>query len=187
MNSEVTRLLRQIPSGEPEAVNRLIGLIYDDLHRLADHHIRNERVGHTLQPTALVHEAYLRLVEFKEATWKDRAHFIAVASTIMRRILVDHARRRLAAKRGSGKRADLDEARDVGQLSHAQSAELLALDEALEKLAKLSPRQCQILEMRFFGGLSMEEIAEACNLSTRTVKRDLTAARIFLHDAMGQP
>lgn len=184
LRDDVTRLLKQIDGGDKEAANRLVPLVYEDLRKLADHHIRNERLGHTLQPTALVHEAYLRIVDLKEVDWQSRAHFIAVASTLMRRILIDHARRRLAAKRGSGKRVDFEKTREAGQLSLEQSAELLALDQALDRLAELDPRQCRIVEMRYFGGLSMEEIAHALGLSGRTVKRDWTAARVWLRNEM---
>lgn len=186
LRADVARLLKQISAGDKSSVDQLVPLVYEDLRKLADHHIRNERVGHTLQPTALVHEAYLRVVNLREVDWRDRAHFISVASNLMRRILIDHARGRMAVKRDAGRRVDLDLAREAGSLSLEQSVELLALDEALERLAELDERQSRIVEMRYFGGLSLEEIGLALGLSSRTIKRDWALAKIFLHGEMAK-
>lgn len=186
LRAGVTRLLKQISAGDKGAVDQLVPLVYEDLRRLADYHIRKERLGHTLQPTALVHEAYLRVVNLHEVDWQNRAHFISVASNLMRRILIDHARGRMAVKRDAGQRVDVNLAREAGYLSLEQSTELLALDEALERLAELDERQSRIVEMRYFGGLSLEEIGLALGLSSRTVKRDWALAKIFLHGEMAK-
>jgi RNA polymerase sigma factor (TIGR02999 family) len=180
---DITRILREIGAGDKGAADRLIPLIYDDLRRLARHYIRNERPGHTLQPTALVHEAYMRLADLHGMHWQDRAHFAAVAATLMRRILLDHARRRVAAKRGGRLREQvpLD---NLANLSFGQPEELIALDDALARLARLDPAQSQIVEMKFFGGLSVEEIAGLRGISPRKVKREWAAARTWLHAAI---
>jgi len=155
-------------------------VVYNELRRLAQRYMRNERPNHTLQPTALVHEAYLRLVGQRAVSWQGRAHFFGVAAQLMRRVLVDHARAQHAEKRGGNEsRVELDEALAP---SKEKTVELLALDEALNRLAKRDPRQARIVEMRFFGGLSEEETARVLDVSTRTVKRDWTVARAWLYN-----
>jgi RNA polymerase sigma-70 factor, ECF subfamily len=179
---EVTNLLIQLKNGNRDAEPRLVPLVYAELRRLAGHYMRGERPGHTLQATALVHEAYLRLVGQKEISWQNRAHFFGVAANLMRRILVDHARAKQAKKRGgSGQKLSLDEAVLVKPEAPEQ---FLALDEALERLAKRDPRQSRIVELRFFGGLSEEETAEVLGISTRTVKRDWSVARAWLYQQL---
>ena len=174
---QVTVLLKRLKKGDPEAPARLIPLVIDELRRLARHYMRNERVGHTLQPTALVNEAYLKMIGYRSLDWQSRSHFIGVAASIMRQVLTDYARRRLAAKRGH-EDVPLDDLRD--SLSVAQSEELLALNEALDRLKQMNPRQSQIVEMRYFGGLSIEETSEALGVSPITVKRDWAVARAWL-------
>ena len=177
--AEVTGLLVELRKGNPEAETRLVSLVYRDLHRLAVTCMRRERSDHTLQATALVNEAYLRLVAQKRTEWKGRAHFFGIAARLMRQILVEHARTRHAVKRG-GTLAKLP--LDPGlELSAAKAPELLQLDEALESLAHLDPQQAQVVELRFFGGLTVEETAEALSISPRTVKRDWAVARAWLH------
>jgi RNA polymerase sigma-70 factor, ECF subfamily len=178
----VTVLLRQLTNGNEQAASRLIPLVYDELRRLADCYMRRERSGHTLQATALVHEAYLKLVEQRSANWQSRAHFMGIAAQLMRRILIDHARGHLRDKRGAGERpVPLDE-----NLVFApeQSLELIKLDRALEQLAKIDPRQGKIVELRFFGGLTVEETADALAISPKTVKRDWSVAKAWLHGEM---
>lgn len=154
-------------------------LVYQELRRLASYHLNRESSSHTLQPTALVNEAYLRLVKQDQATWNDRSHFFAIAARMMRRILVDHARGHLAAKRGAGAaKLTLDEAVNVGQRS---DAELIEVDQALERLAALDAQQAQVVELRFFAGLSVEEAADVLGISPATVKRDWASARAWLH------
>jgi RNA polymerase sigma factor (TIGR02999 family) len=155
-------------------------LVYEELRRLAGHYMRRERPDHTLQTTALIHEAYLRLVEQRDTNWKNRAHFFAVAAQLMRRILVDHARACQTTKRG-GEVEFLSLEEHSIAFSEEKSRELIALDEALTRLAELSPRQSQIIELRFFGGLTVEETAEALQIAPRTVKRDWRVARAWLH------
>jgi len=180
MAGEVTQLLADLCRGKQEVAPQLIPLVYEELRRLARHFMRLEGPGHTLQTTALIHEAYLRLVEQRETTWQNRAHFFAVAAQSMRRILVDHARASQTAKRGGNAEIiSLDE-EPIG-FSQEKSGELIALDEALTRLADLSPRQTQIIELRFFGGLSVEETAEVLQIAPRTVKRDWRVARAWLH------
>ena len=156
-SGEVTRLLGEIGRGDKDAMNRLMPLVYDELHRLARAYFRRERGEHTLQPTALVHEAYLRLVDQRRVRWQNRSHFFGVAAQLMRRILVDHARRRRRVKRGGGvPMVSLDEAAVV---SRQPDVDLLALDEALNRLAEIDQRKARIVELRFFGGLEVEETA----------------------------
>jgi RNA polymerase sigma factor (TIGR02999 family) len=177
---EVTELLAQIHAGDKEAESRLIPLVYSELRRLAAHYLRGERPDHTLQPTALVHEAYLRLTRLQEVDWQSRSHFFATAATVMRRILVDHARAQRAEKReGFYEAVSLD---DVSIVSAGRSAELVALDEALERLAGIDERRSKIVELRFFGGLSEEEAAQVLGISTRTVKRDWRVAKAWLYN-----
>lgn len=181
-NGEVTQLLLDIRGGSKQAEERLIVLVYDQLRQLAASYLRAERPDHTLQPTALVHEAYLRLVKVKETDWRNRAHFFGVAATIMRHILVDHARNRCAKKReGIKATLSLDENFIV---SNQAASELVALDDALGRLAKVDPRQSKIVELRFFGGLNEEETGTVLGISSRTVKRDWRMARAWLHSEL---
>src|ERR1035437_3745706 len=176
---ELTNLLIQVKNGNGDAQSRLIPLVYAELRRIAARYMRGERPGHSLQATALVHEAYLRLAGQKEMSWQNRAHFFGVAANIMRRILVDHARVKQAKKRGgSEQKVSIDEAVLV-QPDPPQ--DFLALDEALDRLAKRDPRQSRVVELRFFGGLSEEETAEVLGISLRTVKRDWKVARAWLY------
>ena len=176
---DVTQLLAELQDGRPDAASQLIPLVYDELHRLARRQMRGERPDHTLQATALVHEAYLRLVNQPQRTWQNRAHFIALAAQIMRRILVDYARARLTSKRGSGPQKVPLEQHPL--IREEQSEALVSLDEALERLAQLDERQSRVVELRFFGGLTVEETAEVLSISSKTVKRDWTLARAWLH------
>jgi len=190
-SGNLTELLAQFRRGEPGAEAKLVTLVYDELHRLAVHHMRRERKEHSLQPTALVHEAYLRLVTQRPKSWKNRAHFFAVAAMLMRQILVDHARRRLAVKRGTGKaNVSLDDPATglASQLAldPDQCEDLVALDEALTTLSKVNPRQSRIIELRFFSGMSTQEIAEVLGISERTVEREAAAAQAELY-AMLRP
>ena len=175
---EVTRLLDQWSTGRPEALDELLPLVYDELRRLAASFLRRERAGHTLQPTALVHEAYFRLTGRSEATVRDRAHFFAVAAQAMRRILVDHARRQLAAKRiGAQDRVPID---DAFPLAADPKVDMIALHEALNDLAGINSRQAKVVELRYFGGLTTEETAEVLETSVATAERDWHAARLWL-------
>ena len=175
---DITLLLQQVSSGDPEALSRLVPLVYDELHRLAAYHLRHERSNHTLQATALVHEAYLRLVDQRRVDWKNRSHFFGVAAHLMRRILLMHARDHGAAKRGgSVQKISLD---DAVLFSKEKSAELVALDELLNRLAAIDPQQGRVVELRFFAGLSVEETAELMGISTATVKRDWAMAKAWL-------
>jgi RNA polymerase sigma-70 factor (ECF subfamily) len=174
---DVTLLLQAASSGDREAVDALLSVVYDELRRRAASLMRSERGDHTLQPTALVHEAFLQLVQIERIDWKGRAHFFAVASQIMRRILVDHARTRLADKRGGATRVPIDLA--IG-LSATQDADVLALDEALQKLAALNPRHAEIVAMRFFGGLSVEEVAAVLSTPKRTLEAEWSLIKAWL-------
>ena len=182
---DVTRLVADLSQGQPEETSKLIPVVYDELRRLARHYLRQERPDHTLQTTALVHEAYLRLVEHGEITWQNQAQFIGVAARVMRRVLVDYARARQSGKRGG---LEQKVSLEIGPLifTPEQTEELLALDHALTKLAELSPRQCRIIELRFFGGLTVEETAELIGIAPKTVKRDWTVARAWLHREIGK-
>ena len=182
---EVTVLLGQLKLGRKEALPELLPLVYRELRRLAGHYLRDERIGHTLQPTALVHEAYLRLVDQNRADWQNRAQFMGVAAQLMRRILVDYARERAAAKRGGGAVRIDEEGFDLGATPQ-QSEEVLAVDEALARLNELDPQQAQIVEMRYFGGLSVEEAAEALGISPRTIKRDWAMAKAWLRSELSE-
>jgi RNA polymerase sigma factor (TIGR02999 family) len=177
---EVTQLLLDLRAGKRDAEQKLIPLVYAELRRLAAHYLRGERTDHTLQPTALVHEAYIRLTKLHEVDWRSRSHFFATAATIMRRILVDHARAQQAGKRGAYHNAVSLE--DALVVSPARSTELIALDEALCKLAELDSRRSKIVELRFFGGLSEEETGTVLGISARTVKRDWRIAKAWLYD-----
>ena len=176
---EVTGLLRAWSDGDQAALDKLMPLVYAELHRLAKRYMGREHAGHTLQTSALVNEAYLRLVDAHGVRWQNRTHFFAVSAQIMRRILVDFARARQNLKRGGGAlQITLDEGLVV---SPEGGADLLALDEALEKLAALNPRQSKVVELRYFGGLNEEEVAEALNVSPRTIRHDWSLARAWLY------
>lgn len=180
--SHTTELLLKARSGDSGAQASLMEAVYDELRRMARHQMQKEGSNHTLQPTALVHEAFLRLVQSESIEFQDRAHFFAIAALVMRRILVDHARGRKALKRGGqAQKLQLDE---VIVYTEAHSPEILALDEALEQLEKLDPRKSRIVEMRFFGGLPESEIAAALGISLRTVQREWCFARAWLLDAI---
>jgi RNA polymerase sigma factor (TIGR02999 family) len=173
----VSALLSKWRAGNHEALKTLIPVVYEELRRIAQHHLRQERPDHTLQSTALVHEAYLRLMKQRPAEIENRAHFLAVASQLMRQILVDHARGHRAAKRGRGLKLELSEAM---ALQEAPNVDLIALDDALNELARLDPQQSRIVEMRFFAGLSIEDTAEVIGVSRTTVKREWATARAWL-------
>ena len=176
---EITQLLVAWGDGDEAALEQLTPLVHEELRRLAHHYMGGERAGHTLQTTALVNEAYVRLIDWKNVRWQSRAHFFGVSAQLMRRILVDFARSRGYRKRGGGTIAvSLDEAALV---SNDKGADLVALDEALESLAKLDERQSKVVELRFFGGLSVEETAEVLQVSPGTVRRDWSLARAWLH------
>lgn len=178
----VTQLLEQARQGQPDAMERLLPLLYAELHRIAEIHMGRERPDHTLQPTALVNEAYLRLLGTTEVAWENRAHFLRAASQTMRRVLVDHARARNAAKRGSAMRVTLDESLDAS--NDDRTLDLLILDDAMERLAAAEPRWAQVVELRCFGGLEVAEVAKVLELSTATVARDWRFARAWLQQAL---
>jgi RNA polymerase sigma factor (TIGR02999 family) len=183
--SETTQLLRAWASGDRGALEQLTPRVYDELRRIAGHFMQDERPGRTIQTTALVHEAYLKLIDVTNVDWQHRAHFFAVSAQIMRHILLDRARRRVAAKRGGGTpRVNLDEVPDIGS---GRARELIALDDALNALAKVDPRKARVVELRFFGGLSVEETAEVLKVSCDTVKRDWRLARAWLLAELGEP
>lgn len=180
----MTQLLGDWSSGDAGALERLILLVQPELHRLAHHYMSRERAGHTLQTTALINEAYLRLADNSRPVWQNRSHSVAAAAQLMRRIMVDHARERLSLKRGGGAvRVTLDETALVTQ---SRSEELLALDEALESLAAQDPRKSQIVELRYFGGLTAEETADFLKLSLRTVEREWNMAKAWLYRALSE-
>jgi RNA polymerase sigma factor (TIGR02999 family) len=174
----VTELLGKWRAGDQEALGTLVPLVYNELREVAHRYLRHERPDHTLQSTALVHEAYLRLQERGAQKFENRAHFFAIAAQLMRQILVDYARHRNAGKRNAGRRIALD---DTVQLLEAKSVDLVALDDALDGLAKLDPRQSRVVELRFFGGLSVEETSSVLGISPDTVKRDWATAKIWLY------
>jgi RNA polymerase sigma-70 factor, ECF subfamily len=178
--NDVTRLLAQWAGGNRQALDDLTPLVYRELRRLAASSLRKEHQGHTLQPTALVHEVYLRLVDQKNPNWQSRSHFFGVAARLMRQILVDHARKRHAGKR-AGHKVSLEEA---VSFQHERSRDLVALDSGLNALEKLDPRKCKAVELRYFGGLSIDEIAQALDVSPVTVRRDLRMAEAWLHHEM---
>lgn len=176
---DITGLLMAWGSGDKAALDRLMPLLYQELRRLARRQMRRERQGDTLQTTALVNEAYLRLVDYERVQARDRNHFLAIAAQAMRRILVERARSRRSDKRGSNpQRISLDE---VTEVAEARAADLLALDEALQALSTIDPRKAQLVELRYFGGLTIEETANVLGVSTPTVERDWHTARIWLH------
>jgi RNA polymerase sigma factor (TIGR02999 family) len=176
---EVTLLLAEMKRGQKDALARLMPLVYAELRRLASHYLRGERIGHTLQPTALVHEAFLRLVGQDRADWQHRGQFIGVAAQLMRRILVDYARQRAAGKR-AGCAVTLNEERLNPGAGIDRTEEILVVEEILSRLAKLDPQQARIVELRYFGELSVDETAEVLEISPRTVKRDWAMARAWL-------
>lgn len=175
--SSTEELIARWRAGDQAALQALLPLIYEELRRIARRQLRAERADHTLQTTALIHEAYLRLVGGQEVEVRDRCHFVALASRLMRQVLVDHARGRLTEKRQGGIRVTMSEALE---LSAQPEVDLLAVDDALLRLAKFDPQQAQVVELRFFGGLSIEETSDALNVSAATVKRDWTTARAWL-------
>lgn len=176
---DVTRALADLSAGDHAALDRLLPLVYDHLRAMADRELRRERPGHTLSPTALVHEAFLKLVQLDRITWDGRAHFFGACAQAMRRILISYARGRKAAKRGAGAvPVSLD---DVVLAARERPAELLALDEALQRLEELSPRQARVVEYRYFAGMEIEAVAEALGVSPATVKREWAAARAWLN------
>lgn len=177
----VSELLVKWQAGDQEALRALVPLVYNELHRLAHHYLRQQRPDHTLQSTALVHEAYLRLAKQRPAEFENRQHFFAVSGLLMRQILVDYARSRRTAKRDGGYKVTLA---DTGSLVKSRSVDLVALDDALNELARLDPRQSQIVELRFFSGLSIDETARALGMSPATVKRHWATARVWLHHEM---
>jgi RNA polymerase sigma-70 factor (ECF subfamily) len=174
---DISELLRRWSSGDQSSLEKLTPIVYDELRRLARRYMRGERPGHSLQTTALVNEAYTRLVDYKRMQWQDRAHFFAVSAQLMRRILVEHARRHNVKRGGGIPHVSLDETAVV----NGKSSDLVALDDALDSLARIDPRKVQVVEMRFFGGLSVEETAEILKISAVTVKRDWRAARAWLY------
>jgi len=179
MPGEITELLEGVRNGNSSAESQLAALVYHDLHRIAAHYMRHERPGHSLQATMLVHDAYLRLVSHEDQSWENRSHFFAVAARLMRRILIDHARSRNAAKRdGRHPNRPLE---DVLLISEDRMDEVLAVDEALARLSERDPQLARIVELRFFAGLTEDEIAEALGISSRTVKRQWRVAKAWLH------
>ena len=176
---DVTRLLAEWANGDEQALDKLTPVVYRELRRLAASYLRKERQGHTLQPTALVHEAYLRLVDQKNPTWQNRSHFFGVAARVMRQILVDHARRRQAAKR-AGANVPLEAAR----FQVESTGDLIALDAGLTALENIDSRKSRAIELRYFGGFSMEEVAQALSVSVITARRDLRMAEAWLHREM---
>ena len=181
--SDVTELLREWNDGGADARARLMDLVYTPLRVIAERHLGRERAGHTLQPTALVHELYMKLADQRSITWRDRVHFFSVAAHVMRRILVDHARRKRSEKRGGDTPPPLAIELAVGVFEE-RNFDIVALDLALERLAAIFPQQARIVELRFYGGLTLEETAEAMDVSPATVSREWTMARAWLRGAM---
>ncbi len=180
---QVTELLHSWKQGDEQALQDLVPLVYKELRRLAHYHLQSERPDHTLQSTALVHEAYLRMMGPNQVQFQNRAHFIAIASRLMRQVLVDYARERHASKRNGGCRIGFE---FLEELPVDGDAELLALDDALDALSRIDPRQAKIVEMKFFGGLSAPEISQVMSLSRATVDRDWATARVWLHRQMSR-
>jgi len=182
--SQVTQLLQIWRGGDRNALDALLPLVYKELRRVAHFQMRNERANHSLQSAALVNEAYLRLVGLSQPHWESRTHFFAIAAQLMRQILVDYARHRGAAKRGASvPKVSLE---DASMTSRRKSLDVLALDDALKDLAKIDPRQSKVVELRFFAGLSLEEISQVMEIAPATVQRDWTAARAWLHREMSR-
>lgn len=176
-------MLIEVTNGNQDAVNRLLPFLYDELRRLAGSYLRKERVDHTLQPTALVHEAYMKLIDQRNVKWQNRAHFFGIAAQVMRRILLDHARKHLAEKRGGdAEKLPLEE--ELLVVSHGRSAELVALDDALAELAKFDADKAKLVELRYFGGLSIEETAEVMGVSVATVNRQWRLAKAWLYNQL---
>ena len=181
---DITQLLAKWSDGNQSALDELYPLVYDELHRLARRYMSRERRGHTLQTTALINEAYVRLVDQKNVHWANRSHFFAISAQIMRRILIDHARRHAYAKRGGGaQQVSLEE---VAAITPDPGRELVRLDEALKSLAEMDPRRSQVVEMRYFGGLNNEEIAGVLKISENTVTRDWNMARAWLYQQLAE-
>ena len=177
-SSNVTQMLHDWSHGDQEVLDKLVPVVYEELRRQAARYLKRERPGHTLQTTALIHEAYIRLIDQKNVHWQNRAHFYAISAKLMRRILVDHARSRQAAKRGgSDIKLPLEEAMSAPE---GREVDIVALDEALERLAAIDPQQSRVVELKFFSGMSVEETAEVLGVSTRTVKRDWNVAKAWL-------
>jgi RNA polymerase sigma factor (TIGR02999 family) len=185
---DVTELLLSWGQGDTAALDRLVPLLYDDLRRVARRHLRRERPGHSLQPTALVHEVFLRLVDVDRMTLKSRTHFFALSARLMRQILVDHARRQQAGKRGGGAPViSLNEAAGAAAPASTPSVDVLALDEALDALSSFDVQQCRVVELRFFVGLNIRETADALGVSTATVEREWAMAKAWLHQRLSTP
>ena len=182
LSQPVSALLSQWQAGDEEALRTLVPLVYDELRRLAHRYLQKERPDHTLQSTALVHEAYVRLVKQEGGKFQNRAHFFAICAQLMRQILIEYARSQRAAKRDRGQKVTLND--EVALVKKSRSVDLVALDEALEGLAKLDAQQSRIVELRFFGGLSIEETAQVLGISPATVKRDWSTAKAWLHHEM---
>ena len=182
LSQPVSALLAQWQAGDEEALRTLVPLVYDELRRLAHRYLQKERPDHTLQSTALVHEAYVRLVKQEGGKFQNRAHFFAICAQLMRQILIEYARSQRAAKRDRGQKVTLND--EVALVKKSRSVDLVALDEALEGLAKLDAQQSRIVELRFFGGLSIEETAQVLGISPATVKRDWSTAKAWLHHEM---
>ncbi len=182
-SGDATQILKRLSAGDPEAGDQLVGLIYDQLHDLAAGLMRRERPDHTLQATALVNEAYLKLVDKTRVQWRDRAHFLAVAAKVMRRILIDHARHHGRAKRGGGRQSiPFDEL--ATRLAHEQDWDLVSLDEALKELESADPQRAQIVELRYFGDLTVAQVAEVLQMPIRSVERSWHSARTWLYRAL---
>jgi len=176
---EITELLQDWSDGDEEALGKLTPVLYKELHRMAHRYMRQERPGHTLQTTALINETYLRLINWKNVRWQNRAQFFGISAQLMRKILVDFARSRSYAKRGAGARP-ISLSENAVRISHSPAQDILALDDALRQLADIDPRKSQIVELRFFGGLSLEETAEVLKISSRTIRREWEVAKVWL-------
>jgi len=183
-STDATQLLRAWREGDKSALERLMPIVYQDLRRRARGYLLAERADHTLQATALVNEVYIRMVDYRRMQWQDRAHFFAVSAQLMRRILVEHARRRNLKRGGGMRHVSLEQAPEVGC---ARTREVIALDEALNELARMDPRKARVVELRYFGGLSVEETAEALSISAVTVRRDWTSAKAWLYRELSAP
>jgi RNA polymerase sigma factor (TIGR02999 family) len=181
---DVSALLRAWTDGDARALAQLTPIVYEELHRLARHYMKRERAGHSLQTTALVHEAYMRLVDYNRMHWQNRAHFLAVSAQAMRRILVDHARRRNVKRGAAAQHVSLDDAAVIGT---SRSRDFVSLDDALNALAERAPRKAQVVELRFFGGLSVDETAEVLRVSSITVMREWKTAKAWLYRELATP
>lgn len=179
----ITQMLIEMTDGNQDVVNQILPHIYDELRRLAGSYLRRERSDHTLQPTALVHEAYMKLIDQKQVKWQNRAHFFGIAAQVMRRILMDHARKHLANKRG-GNAEILPLEEEIFVVSNDKSNELIALDDALDELGRLDPQKARIVELRYFGGLSIEETAEVVGVSVPTINRQWRLAKAWLYSQL---